>query len=608
MPDKINILPDSIANQIAAGEVIQRPASVVKELVENAIDADSENITINIKDAGKTIIQVTDDGTGMSETDARMAFERHSTSKIKTTEDLFAIFTKGFRGEALASISSIAQTELKTKREEDEIGTQIIINGSKFISQENITCKTGSNFIIKNLFFNIPARRKFLKGNTTELKHIITEIQRIAIAHPNISIKLIHNNNIIYQLPASKLKQRIINVFDKNIAKQIIPINVDTNIIKIFGFIGKPELAKKKTGEQFFFVNNRFMRNAYFHKAISLAYDQLIPKQAKPSYFIFFEIEPNLIDINIHPTKTEINFEDANAIFQILMTSVKNTLAKHNVTPSIDFDTEGAVDMRILDKNKEIKIPKIEINPEYNPFENETNSYKSNSYNNKTSNFSNNNSNSKNWEQVYDIINNENNTNKEIIENKVNTIKNNIIIGRNKYIITTIKSGLMIIDKKRAHERILYENFYAKIQNNLNNSQQLLYPFTINLQVNELIIFDKINNELNSIGFKFEKIDTRTIKIHGIPSFLESNNAQEIFEEFIESSKHYNFEIKEKIKNQIAILLSKSASINRNKELNSFEMRKLIDELFACSSPNYTPKGKKIIFLLNYEEIDKMFS
>ena len=607
MPDKINILPDSIANQIAAGEVIQRPASVVKELVENAIDADSENITINIKDAGKTIIQVTDDGLGMSETDARMAFERHSTSKIKTTEDLFSIFTKGFRGEALASISSIAQTELKTKREPDELGTQIIINGAKFISQENITCKTGSNFIIKNLFFNIPARRKFLKGNTTELKHIITEIQRIAIPHPNISIKLIHNNNIIYQLPISKLKQRLMNVFDKNIAKQLIPINVDTNIIKIFGFIGKPELAKKKTGEQFFFVNNRYMRNAYFNKAISLAYDQLIPRQAKASYFIFFEIEPNLIDINIHPTKTEINFEDANAIFQILMTSVKNTLAKHNITPSIDFDTEGAIDMRILDKNKEIKIPEIEINPNYNPFENESNTYKSNSYNDKTSEFSKINNNPKNWKEVYEVIKNTNEQNNEIVKNNDLLIRNNILIGKNKYIITTIKSGLMIIDKKRAHERILYENFYGKIKNNLNNSQQLLYPFTINLQANELIIFNKISKDIEEIGFKFEKTNTRTIKIQGIPSFLESNNAQIIFEEFIENSKHYNFEIKDKIKNQIAILLSKSASINRKKELNNIEMRKLIDELFACSSPNYTAKGKKIIFLLQYDEIDKMF-
>ena len=603
MIDKIKILPDAIANQIAAGEVIQRPASVVKELIENAIDADCETITINIKDAGKTLIQVIDDGSGMSETDARMAFERHSTSKISTTDDLFSIQTKGFRGEALASISSIAQVELKTKTNENDLGTHIIINGSEFVSQDDINCKTGCNFIVKNLFFNVPARRKFLKNDSTELKHIITEFQRVAIAHPDVAFELYHNQTIVYKLESSNLKQRLINIFAKSIGKQVIAINVNTNIIKIFGYIGKPELAKKKTGEQFFFVNNRFMKNFYFHKAITLAYNGLLQRGTKPSYFLFFEIAPDLIDINIHPTKTEINFEDANSIFQILMTSVKETLATHNVTPSIDFDTEGAVDMRLLDKNKIAKNPDIEFNPQYNPFDNE-NDAKSFVI---PKNYSVNKPKTDNWEQIYDVIKNDTNKQENILQDDEPLNKNNFLNIKEKYIISPVKSGLMLIDQKRAHETILYEKFYTKIQNNFKTSQQTLYPININLNQTEALIFEKIADDLRDIGFNFEKINKTTYTIQGLPTFIENSSAKEVITKFIENTKYFDFDIKADIKKTLAIMLAKSSAINRNRKLDTAEMREIIDKLFACPSPNYTPEGKKIINIINYDEIDKLF-
>jgi len=607
MVDRIKILPDNIANQIAAGEVIQRPASVVKELVENAVDAKSESITVNIKDAGKTLIQVIDNGMGMSDTDARIAFERHSTSKISTTEDLFNIHTKGFRGEALASIASIAQVELKTKRDSDEMGTEIEINGSEFISQKEVVCKTGSTFSVKNLFFNVPARRRFLKAEATELRHIINEFIRVATSHTEISFSLVHNGTPIYNLPKGNLKQRLIDLYGNNISKQLVRISNETSIVKIYGFVGKPELAKKKTGEQFFFVNNRFMKSAYFNKAINLAYSNLLPKDAKPSYFIFFEISPKLIDINIHPTKTEINFEDGNSIFQILLTSVKSVLSKHNVVPSIDFDNEGFVEVRSTKENLSFTPPEIEIDPDYNPFNEEPTEKKTYNYHQKISSYKEKSNDLENWDKAFEIIENKQANFMPETKNLEST-NLNILGVKSKYIVTTVKSGIMFIDQKLAHERILYDDFYMKIQTTFENSQQNLYPTKINFTEEELVIFDKIYVELLSIGFKFIKIDNNNFEITGIPTFLDANKASEIIENFIEQTKHYKFDIQAEIKDKIVSSLAKSAAISHNRQLNNVEMRTLIDKLFASQSPNYTADGKLIISIMKFEEIEKRFN
>ncbi len=371
MSDIINLLPDSVANQIAAGEVIQRPASVVKELVENSVDAGSTSIIVNIREAGKNLIQISDNGSGMSETDARMAFERHATSKIKNANDLFAIRTMGFRGEALASIAAIANVELKTKKKDNDLGVAINISGSEVISQEPVSCSDGSNFLIKNLFFNVPARRKFLKKNSTELKHIITEFQRIALVHPEIAMTLQHNDAEIYNLPISNHHERIVNIFGKGIKQNLISIETETTVISIKGFIGKPEFARKTSGEQYFFINDRYMKHPYFYKAVLLAYENILPPDTVPSFFLYFDADPSTIDINIHPTKTEIKFEDERAIWQIVQASVKQSLGKFNIVPSIDFDQESILDIDYSTKNKEIRQPSIEINHSYNPFEEE---------------------------------------------------------------------------------------------------------------------------------------------------------------------------------------------------------------------------------------------
>ncbi len=606
MIDQIKILPDNIANQIAAGEVIQRPASVIKELVENAVDAKSENITVNVKDAGKTLIQIIDNGSGMSETDARIAFERHSTSKISTTEDLFNIHTKGFRGEALASIASIAQVELKTKRESDEMGTQIEISGSEFVEQKDVVCKTGSTFSVKNLFFNVPARRRFLKADATELRHIIKEFIRITISHTEVAFSLHHNNTPVYNLPKGNLKQRLIDLFGNNISKQLVKISTETSIVKIYGFIGKPELAKKKTGEQFFFVNNRFMKSAYFNKAISLAYSNLLPKDAKPSYFIFFEISPKLIDINIHPTKTEINFEDGNSIFQILLTSVKSVLSKHNVVPSIDFDNEGFVEVKNTKNDINIpQQPEIDIDLDYNPF-NESKENKTYNYHEKISSYKEQSNDLENWDKAFEIIRNKQTDFIPETEN-LEANNSNILGVKSKYIVTTVKSGIMFIDQKLAHERILYDDFYLKIQTTFENSQQTLFPIKINFSAEELIIFDKIYVELLSIGFKFIKIDNNNFEITGIPTFLEVSKSSEIIENFIEQTKHYKFDIQAEIKEKIVISLAKSAAISHSRQLNNMEMRGLIDKLFASQSPNYTADGRLIVSIMKFDEIENRF-
>ena len=608
MSDIIHLLPDSVANQIAAGEVIQRPASVVKELVENAIDSGASVVKIVIKDAGKTLVQVIDNGCGMSETDARLSFERHATSKIKSANDLFAIRTMGFRGEALASIAAIAYVELKTKRIEDELGTFINISGSELVKQEPLNCPNGTNFLIKNLFFNVPARRKFLKSNTTEFHHIINEVQRVALPNPEISFILIHNDVEIYNLPSSNLHQRIVNVFGKNIQKNLIKINTNTSIVTIKGFVGKPEYAKKKSGEQFFFVNNRYMRHPYFYRAVLKAYERILPHDSIPSFFIYFDVDPKSIDINIHPTKTEIKFDDERGIWQILHVSIKESLGKYNIVPSIDFsiDADSRIDIPTFTKNSEVKIPSVTLDPNYNPF----------NENNKGSNFYKKKAIPDNWEQLYSGFENAD----KQVSNKLfsgdndaladNSTQNNNLDFyqlKNKYILTSVKSGLMIIDQKRAHERILYERFLGVLKNNIGVEQKNLFPESFDLNAADAEILKEIIEDINMLGFDIREFGDNTFVVNGTPADLSNINLVNFIESLIENYKKNKTDIKTDIKENIVRSIAKASAINYGKTLTVEEMSNLIDSLFACKTPNYSPAGKTVFNIINIEELDKRF-
>ncbi len=606
MTDIIQVLPDAVANQIAAGEVIQRPASVVKELVENAADAGANSITINIKDAGKTLIQVIDNGQGMSETDARLAFERHSTSKIKNADDLFAIKTLGFRGEALASIAAIASVELKTKRDGDDLGVQILIEGSECKQQEPVNCPTGSNFSIKNLFYNVPARRKFLKSNTTEFNHILTELQRIALVQPDISFRLVHNNTDILNLPKSTIRQRIIGLFGKKINENLIDIQSETSIINIHGYIGKPENAKKKYGEQFFFINHRYMKNPYLHRAVMDAYEKILPPDTIPSYFIYMEANPDTIDVNIHPTKTEIKFENQQAIWQILHAAVKQSLGKNNIVPSIDFDQEVDVQIPVAPKDKAIKQPKIEINPNYNPFD--TQAAKSKRIPNLDK------QNLQNWEKLYEDFEQsppEDDVKKELEkQEEVKGLESYTPVFsqfKNKYILTAVKSGLMIIHQRRAHERILFEKFMTSLKMQEGISQKSLFPTTIELSAKDHQLILQIKDDLKLLGFDLDEFSGNTVVINGLPADTENLNPEELLDNLLLHYQNSEIDLKTKTRERLAAALSKASSIPANKELSNIEMQTIFDLLFACTIPNYTPDGKKIINIIKTEEIDKLF-
>ncbi len=595
MADIIKILPDSVANQIAAGEVIQRPASVIKELVENSVDAKATRITINVKDSGRTLIQIIDNGIGMSETDARISFERHSTSKINSAEDLFSLTTKGFRGEALASIASVAHVELNTRQETANVGTQIIIEGSKLIKQEDVACSKGANFSVKNLFYNVPARRKFLKATNIELGHILTEIQRIALSHPEVAFILIHNDKEIYNLPTSNYKQRIVNIFGKQFNQNLTEIKTETSFINIYGYIGKPEIARKQYGQQFLFVNNRFFKNSYFHKAIISGYDKIIPQDAVPTYFIYFDIEPNRIDVNIHPTKTEINFENASAIFQILISAVKKTLGVNNIVPSIDFDQDGAFEIQPPKKNANIKMPEVKINENYNPFE------KGNFYND---NYNNDKENLQNWEELYQKT--EYQTIPSTLDQNITTDTQFFQI-KNKYILTTLKSGIVIIDQKKAHEKILFEKYLSTFNRQKLDSQQTIYPQKMEFNQDDLVAFNEIMDNLIDIGFSFEQINNYTFYITGIPDLFEKENIDVILYELIANQRKTPTNIREKIYETMALSYAKNLSMNHNTPLTKEEMLQIFDSLFATKTPNYTHDGKQIIAIINYEEIEKKF-
>ncbi|MFC2138092.1 DNA mismatch repair endonuclease MutL [Bacteroidota bacterium] len=602
MPDIINQLPDSVANQIAAGEVIQRPASVVKELVENAIDAGANEIKVNIKDGGKTLIQVIDNGCGMSETDARMAFERHATSKIKNVTDLFSIRTMGFRGEALASIAAIAEVELKTKLTDEEIGTHICISGSDVTSQNPVSCSNGSNFIIRNLFFNVPARRKFLKTDSTEFRHIIIEFQRIALSNSDIQFSLLHNDSRIYLLNPDNPLKRIVALFGKSANQNLISIGAKTNLVELSGFIGKPEFAKKKAGEQYFFVNNRFMKHPYFNRAITSAYERILPAEYIPSYFIYLDVDPNTIDINIHPTKTEIKFEEERILWQIIQATVKQSLGKFNITPSLDFDTEGVIDIPVLNKNTQVKPPEIKIDPNYNPFEAESKS----SFSSKKP--------IEHWEKLYEGLENENQTNIDFKgkvgqndENKNISESNlNFIQLKNKFILTPVKSGLMLIDQKRAHERILYEKYMKSLNQNFGIAQQNLFPQTIELNPADHSVLMEIIEDVCKLGFDIRNFGKTSFVINGYPSD-SYHDPREIIENLITEFKQTQKDIKAGVKEKVAISLAKASAINYGHQMSREEMREVVDQLFACQSPNYSPTGKKIIQILHVDEIEKKF-
>ena len=628
MSDVIRLLPDSVANQIAAGEVIQRPASVVKELVENAIDAGATHIDVSVKDAGKTLIQVIDDGKGMSETDARLAFERHATSKIKEAADLFALRTMGFRGEALASIAAVAQVELRTRMEGEEFGTQIQIAGSKVESQEVVSCAKGSNFAVRNLFFNVPARRKFLKSNQTELSNILTEFERIALVNPNVSFTLYHNDTEMLNLPAIQLRQRIMGVFGKKLNQDLLSFQIETSMVKIYGYIGKPESARKKGARQFFFVNGRYMRHPYFHKAVADAYEGLIPVGEQVSYFVYFEVDPANIDVNIHPTKTEIKFENEQAIWQILSASAKEALGRSNAVPSIDFDTEGMPDIPAYDplpyagSGPAAAPPVTSYDPTYNPFD--IKHVAPSSYASRSS--------ASGWEPFYqglekkpqqvemdwkDSFPEEMPQEEPEVELPAEPTLHDSSAAvekaaqhyqfKGKYILTSVKSGLMIIDQLRAHVRILYDQYMEQIAARKAASQGMLFPDMVHFSASELPVLESIMDDLSALGFDLSNLGGGSFAINGVPAGIEGLNPEQLVTNMVHTAIEKGCKVKEEVQSMLALSLAKAAAIVPGQVLTNDEMNGLIEGLFSVSTPNYTPDGKTVLSVIKEDEIEKLF-
>ena len=633
MSDISHLLPDSVANQIAAGEVIQRPASVIKELVENAIDADARNIHVLVTDAGKTSIQVIDDGKGMSETDARLSFERHATSKIREAADLFALRTMGFRGEALASIAAVAQVELKTRPESEELGTKLVIAGSTVESQEAVSCSKGSNFSVKNLFFNVPARRKFLKANSTELSNILAEFECIALVHPEVAFSLYSNDSELFNLPVSPLRQRIMAIFGKKLNQQLLNIDVNTTMVKVSGYVAKPETARKKGSHQYFFVNGRYMRHPYFHKAVMEAYEQLIPAGEQISYFIYFEVDPANIDVNIHPTKTEIKFENEQAIWQILSASVKESLGKFSAIPSIDFDTEDMPDIPAFEQKTTSEPPKVHYNSDYNPFKvSAGGSAGGGSY-----------SRSKvEWEDLYGGLTKASKMNNPmpepemewedsavsegtpVMEEKVEMVtsmasptlyasepvieKGNLHLQfKGRFILTSVKSGLMLIDQHRAHIRVLFDRYMIQIQQKQGVSQGVLFPEILQLPASEATVLQSIMEDLSAVGFDLSNLGGGSYAINGIPSGIEGLNPVELLRNMLHTAMEKGNDVKEEIQNILALTLARAAAIVYGQVLGNEEMVSLVDNLFACPSPNYTPDGKTVLTTIREEDIERLF-
>ncbi len=635
MSDIISLLPDSVANQIAAGEVIQRPASVVKELVENAVDAGAKTIRVIIVDAGRTSIQVIDDGKGMSETDARLAFERHATSKIRQADDLFALHTMGFRGEALASIAAVAQVELLTRMAEDEIGTRLQIAASKVVAQEPAAAPLGSSFKVDNLFYNVPARRKFLKSNTTELSNILQTFERIVLVYPDIHFILHHNGAELQNLKPASLRQRIADVYGRQYTQELLPVEVQTSLCNITGFVGKPETARKKAGHDFFFVNGRYMRHPYFHKAVVSAYDRMIPEGMQVPYFLYIEVAPAAIDVNIHPTKTEIKFENEQAIWQVLTATVRDALGRFCDVPSIDFDVQGKPDIPVFDPvHDQITAPKVSYDPDYNPFRSTSSkgghlapSYPRTSV-----------SPNSGWEQLYDIVSSGPSTPSEKDQSLFPTDEGDLSSlaphpsplntdlsplhyqYKGCYIMTAVKSGLMIIDQHRADVRIRYERYLQQLENHTVATQQLLFPESVRFSPAESVVLQKMLPSLTAMGFDLSDLGGNSFAVNGIPAGLEGVDPVTLIRQIVADSEDDSLSddsaaVKSTVNSQLATVNSKVAlslaqcvATPYGQVLSNDEMEQIINELFACSNVNYTPNGKSILTILPQTDIERLFA
>lgn len=653
MSDIIQLLPDSVANQIAAGEVIQRPASIIKELVENSLDAGASHIQVVVEDAGKTLVQVIDNGSGMSATDARLSFERHATSKIKKATDLFALRTMGFRGEALASIAAVAQVELRTRKEGEELGTSICIEGSKLVSQEAISCPIGANFAVKNLFFNIPARRKFLKSNQTELTNILTEFERIALAHPEVKFTIHSAQSVLMDLPQGNFRQRIVSIFGRKIDAQLVPIHTDTTLAKIKGFVGTPTASKKKNAHQYMFVNGRYMRHPYFAKAIQTAYDRLIPEGQQVPFFINFEVDPARIDVNIHPTKTEIKFEDDSAIFQILLASVREALGKSGAIPALDFDVEGRPDIPPMrfEGESDITPPQIHINTSFNPFATENpfttenadrhvgkNASKGNYQGNSTFDSSFERSgrpavshNATNWQQVYDEAKKSSNhlfpdddtllsTQADDKEQEsdtplfdvlpsaeqasvTSTLTNEFLQYHGRYIVTRLNAGLALIDQHRAHTRIIYERLMRQLKTQQAPSQRLLFPEMLTVPLSEAIVLEEIMPQLQHVGFDISPLGQGSFSILAMPLGAEGMKPAELVGSILADAVTGEAQAADTVAHLIAASLAQKIAMPVGQALCNEDMKELTEQLFTCQTPQLTPNGLPTIIMLNPENM-----
>lgn len=613
MSDIIQLLPDSVANQIAAGEVVQRPASAVKELIENAIDSGADHIQVILKDAGKSLIQIIDNGCGMSETDAWMCFERHATSKIRKAEDLFAIRTMGFRGEAMASIAAIAQVDLKTRRHEDELGVQVRIEGSEFLGQEAVATPAGTNISVKNLFYNTPARRNFLKGNSVELRHIIDEFQRVALAHPELYFTLHHEGSEVFHLPPASLKQRIVHLFGANYNQRLVPVEEETSISKIQGYVGKPEFAKKTRGEQFFFVNKRFIKDPYLNHAVLSAFEEVLPKDSFPLYVLFIDIDPNQIDINVHPTKTEIKFQDEKALYAIIRSAVKRSLGRYNIAPTLDFNQETGFSRMITPQAPEdIVAPSISFNPDYNPFQTESSSSGSRNLGQTKEKVD------RDWASLYEIGQAVQAQNQELafepeqgksISGASEKISDKQLVQlHQRFILSTIKSGFMLIDQQAAHERILYERFLSQLENHQGVCQQSLFPQTVSLNAADFELVKDLMPDIQALGFQIREFGKHTFVVEGVPADISTNASEvELLEHLIEGFKNNQSSLKLDKRDNLARTLARNTAIKAGINLSVEEMNAIIDELFACQMPQVGLSGKPIIITFSLEELLQKF-
>ena len=608
MSDIIQLLPDSVANQIAAGEVIQRPASVVKELVENALDAGARHIDVIVMDAGRTSIQVIDDGKGMSPTDARLSFERHATSKIRKADDLFDLHTMGFRGEALASIAAVAQVELRTRRQEDEVGTLLTLSGSRFSGQEPVSCSVGSNFKVENLFFNVPARRRFLKTNVTELNNIITVFERMVLVNPQVAFTLHSNGVQLMDLPVSGLRQRILAVYGKRINQDLLPVEVETSVCRISGFVGKPESARKKGAHQFFFVNGRFMKHPYFGKAVMAPFERLVPQGEQVPYFIYFDVAPADIDVNIHPTKTEIKFDNEQAIWQILSAAVKEAVGKFNEVPQINFDTEGRPDIPVFSSGGMEgtgSLPKVQYNPQYNPFKTKPSTGWG----------------QEEWESLYPPTQGSSDTQEQELfppeeadGGMEATPASEIVTDRSpvhyqykgRYIMTAVKSGLMIIDQHRAHIRVLYEEYMKKVRNHSWMTQKVLFPEVVEFSSAESETLSRMMPQLTAMGFSISDLGGGSFSVNGIPAGVEGLNAAALLRNLVVSVMEMAPTVKEQMESALALDLARNAAIPTGQLLSNEEMESLVNNLFLCDNVSLTPDGKPVLCILKQSEIEHL--